>query len=210
MKDSYSTKEASTLTGASTPAIRTYTTHYSRYFSTDATPEPGASRRFTIHDLKLIAFVYQKGEREGWTREKVQASLAAGELDHFDWKASQTEQEPQSAAESASSALVPIERLQAARALLEDAQRRESQALEQLNTMQADVQRLSLELGKAQGELAAIKATDTTAQMQVLHERLAELERELGKAQGEAATVKANRRQAPKWWRAVFGGREGE
>jgi len=181
MGDSYSTKEASGITGASTPVIRAYTGVYARYFSTDATPEPGKPRRFTRADLKLIAYVYQKGEREGYTREQVLEQLAAGELDRFAWQAPEEPPSATGSAESAesatSNALVPFERLQAAHALMHDAQRREQMATEQVAALQAEVQRLSLELGKAQGEAAALKT---------------------------------NRYQAPRWWRAIFGGRQGE
>ena len=176
MRATYSTKEASDITGASTATIRTYTTAYARYLSTEATPDPGKQRRFTAADLKLIAFAYQLGEREGATREQVLDRLAAGELDTYAW---QPPEEPTSAAQSAvapDSALVPYERLQAAQVLLQDTQRREEQALEQVATLQSEVQRLS---------------------------------QELGRAQGEAATLKSSRYTAPRWWRAIFGGRAG-
>ena len=180
MRATYSTKEASDITGASTAAIRAYTAAYARYLSTEATPDPGKSRRFTSADLKLIAFVYQLGERENAKREQVLDRLAAGDLDQFTW---QPPVEPDSAdqgaatTESTSSALVPIERLQATQALMLDAQRREELAAAQVATLQAEVQRLTLELGKAQGE---------------------------------AATLKSSRYTAPRWWRAVFGGRQGD
>ena len=211
MKATYSTKEASDITGASTPAIRTYTTTYARYFSTEATPEPGMPRRFTTADLKLIAFVYHLGERESATKEKVLERLAAGDLDHFAW---QPPEEPENAAQggpaaesassAASGALVPIERLQAAHALMADAQRREEQALAQVATLQSEVQRLSQALGKAEGEAAVAAA----AQVAAVQSEVQRLTLELGKAQGEAATLKSSRYTAPRWWRAVFGGRQ--
>lgn len=209
MKATYSTKEASDITGASTPAIRTYTTTYARYFSTEATPEPGMPRRFTTADLKLIAFVYHLGERESATKEKVLERLAAGDLDQFTW---QPPVEPESAAqgaaaaESASSALVPIERLQAAHALMADAQRREAEAAAQVIALQSEVQRLSQALGKAEGEAALAAA----AQVAAAQAEVQRLTLELGKAQGEAATLKSSRYTAPRWWRAVFGGRQGD
>lgn len=180
MRDYYSTKATSQLTGASRPIIRTYTTRYARFFSTEATPEAGTERRFTAADLKVIAYIYQRTSA-GATHEQVLESLAAGELDQFAWL---PPEEPPSAvpgsqsAESApGGALVPVERLQATQALMLDAQRREEQALEQVATLQAEVQRLSIELGKAQGE---------------------------------AATLKSSRYTAPRWWRALFGGRQGD
>ena len=209
MRATYSTKEASDITGASTAAIRAYTAAYARYLSTEATPDPGKSRRFTSADLKLIAFVYQLGERENAKREQVLDRLAAGDLDQFTW---QPPVEPDSAdqgaatTESASSALVPIERLQAAHALMADAQRREEQALEQVATLQSEVQRLSQALGKAEGEAAMA----TAAQVATVQSEVQRLTLELGKAQGEAATLKSSRYTAPRWWRAVFGGRQGD
>ena len=135
--------------------------------------------------------------------------LAAGDLDQFTW---QPPVEPEStaqgaaAAESASSALVPIERLQAAHALMADAQRREEQALAQVIALQSEVQRLSQALGKAEGDAAMAAA----AQVAAVQSEVQRLTLELGKAQGEAATLKSSRYTAPRWWRAVFGGRQGD
>jgi len=153
----YTTKQASDISGASRQVIRVYTTRYARYLSTEATPQPGMDRRFTTDDLKLLAFIYQRTSA-GEPHERVLERLQAGELEQFVWQPPEPEPEPQSAAESASSALVPLERLQAAHSLLQDAQRREVATADQVTTLQAEVQRLSLELGKAQGEAAALKA----------------------------------------------------
>ena len=207
MRDYYNTKATSALTGASRPVIRTYTQRYARYLSTEATPEAGTERRFTAADLKVIAFVYQR-TAAGATHEQVLERLAAGDLDQFAWQPAEPESAAQGgpAAESASSALVPIERLQAAHALLQDAQRREAEAAAQVIALQSEVQRLSLELGKAEGEAA----TQAAAQVAAVQAEVQRLTLELGKAQGEAATLKSSRYTAPRWWRAVFGGRQGE
>lgn len=173
----YTTKAASDLSGASRQVIRVYTQRYARWLSTEATPQPGYERRFTAEDVKLLAFVYHFTSK-GEPHEKVIERLQAGELEQFPWQPPQPpEPEQPSAAESASTALVPFERLQAAQGFMMDAQRREITALEQVAALQAEVQRLSLELGKAQGEAAALKA---------------------------------GRYKAPKWWRALFGGRADE
>ena len=153
----YSTSQASDITGASIQIIRAYTKLYARYFSTEATPEPGQARRFTAADLRLIKFAHQLS-RQNITREQVAERLAAGELDRFDWQPPEAESEPEQAGGEPSTALVPLERLQAAQALLQDAQRREQAAAEQAAALQAEVQRLAGELGKAQGELAGYKA----------------------------------------------------
>ena len=216
MRDYYSTKDTSALTGASRPIIRTYTQRYARFLSTEATPEAGAERRFTAADLKVIAFIYQHTAPElgtkRYTHEQVLERLAAGDLDHFAWQPAEPESAAQGgpAAESASSAaggaLVPIERLQAAHALLQDAQRREADAAAQVIALQSEVQRLSQALGKAEGDAAMAAA----AQVAAAQAEMQRLSQELGKAQGEAATLKSSRYTAPRWWRAVFGGRQGD
>lgn len=173
----YTTSQAATITGASLQTIRSYTKLYQRYFSTEATPESGQSRRFTSDDLRLIRFCLELAN-QNLTREQIAERLSAGELANFTWQPTQqpldATQEP---APSSSTALVPYERLQTAQALMLDAQRREEQALDQVATLRAEVQRLSIELGKAQGE---------------------------------AATLRESRYTAPRWWRALFGGRQGD
>ena len=154
----YSTKEASDVTCASKQIIRVYTVRYARYLSTEGTPEPGKPRRFTEGDLKLLAYVYQQTSNGNMTHEQVLESLARGALERFDWS---TPIQPESAPEAAESApsgtnaLVPIERFQAAQALLMDAQRREQEAKEQAQALQDKVNQLERDLGKAQGALEA-------------------------------------------------------
>ena len=158
----YTTSQASEITGASIQIIRAYTKLYARYFSTEATPEPGQARRFTAADLRLIKFAHQLS-RQNITREQVAERLAAGELDRFDWQPPEPESEPEQPSSEPSTALVPFERLQAAQALLRDAQSREQAAAEQVAALQAEVQRLAGELGKAQGELQGYKAAQYRA-----------------------------------------------
>lgn len=50
----FSVKAAADLTSVAKPSIRLYTTKFSRYFSTEATPGPGEPRMLTEADLKLI------------------------------------------------------------------------------------------------------------------------------------------------------------
>ena len=158
----YTTSQASEITGASIQIIRAYTKLYARYFSTEATHEPGQARRFTAADLRLIKFAHQLS-RQNITREQVAERLAAGELDRFDWQPPEPESEPEQPSSEPSTALVPLERLQAAQALLRDAQSREQAAAEQVAALQAEVQRLAGELGKAQGELQGYKAAQYRA-----------------------------------------------
>lgn len=153
----YSISQAAEITGASVQIIRAYTKLYARHFSTEATPEPGQSRRFTSADLRLIKFAHQLS-RQNITREQVSERLAAGDLQQFDWWPPEPNSEPVESTGEPVTALVPLERLQAAQALLQDAQRREQAAAEQVAALQGEVQRLAGELGKAQGELQGYKA----------------------------------------------------
>ena len=176
----YTTSQAATITGASLQTIRGYTKLYQRHFSTEATPESGQSRRFTPDDLRLIRFCLELAS-QNLTREQISDRLAAGELANFAWQpAQQPPDATQEPAPSHNTMLVPYERLQAAQMLLQDAQQREQ----------------------------AIKA-EAAAQVATLQSEVARLSQELGKAQGEAATLRGSRYTAPRWWRAVFGGRAG-
>jgi DNA-binding transcriptional MerR regulator len=157
-KDYYSTKDASALTGASRQVIRVYTDRYARYLSTEATPGPGKERRFTVADLKLIAYVYQQTGNEGQTHDQVEQQLAAGALDTFAWEPPEPTSGASQTPESATSPLVPAERLQAALALLQDAQRRETDQAHQVQQLSTEIARLQNELGKAQGALDAYKS----------------------------------------------------
>ena len=165
MSQYYTTSQASAITGASVQTIRAYTKLYTRYFSTEATPTSGLSRRFTADDLRLIRFAFQQ-TAAGNTREQVSELLAAGELSEYDWQPPAPEDatsEPVEPAGEPGTALVPLERLQAAQALLTDAQRREQVAAEQVAALQAEVQRLAGELGKAQGELQGFRSAQYRA-----------------------------------------------
>ena len=177
MKEYYSTKEAADLVGCSPQILRAYTSRYARYLSTEATPVPGAVRRFTFADLRLIAFVYAKTGKQGenLTHEQVQEQLATGALDSFEWlpEALQGAQSAPESATDASTALVPIAQVQAIQALLSDAQRREREAVERSDAMQ---------------------------------ERLETMQRELGEAHGELNAYKALRPKRPAWWVWLFGG----
>ncbi len=159
MSEYYSTKEAADLTGASRQIIRTYTASYQRFFSTDGAPQPGQQRRFTRDDLRLIRYIYESTQ-SGVTHTEVAERVQAGALEQFAWQPPEpAAQHAEPSPESAAGALVPLERLQAAHALMQDAQRREQAAAEQVAALQAEVQRLSQALGRAEGEAATLKAT---------------------------------------------------
>lgn len=160
--DYYTTKQAAEITGASRQIIRTYTATYQRHFSTEGAPEqPGQPRRFTPADLRLIRYIYTSTAEQKLTHEQVLAALAAGGLAQFDWQPPAPSERPlpaESAAPGTGTALVPVERLQAAQALLADAQRREAEAAQREQTLQERLAQLERELGRAQGELAGYKA----------------------------------------------------
>lgn len=158
----FTTKQAAELTGASRQIIRTYTNTYQRYFSTEGAPEqPGQPRRFTAADLKLIRYVYTSTAEQKLTHEQVLERLAAGDLDRFEWQLPEATGNAEGSsvgAEQSSTALVPIERLRAAQALIQEAQRREAEAAQKAEELQDRLLAAERELGKAQGELAAYKA----------------------------------------------------
>lgn len=158
--DYYTTSQAAAATGVAVQTIRAYTKLWPRYFSTEATPATGQSRRFTIDDLRLIHYAYQQTQA-GYTREYVAQALADGALADYSWQpAAPTAAggEPVEPESESSGALVPLERLQAARVLLEDAQQREQKALEQLAAAQQEIADLQLQLGEARGRLEGFRA----------------------------------------------------
>ena len=157
MPDAYTTKAASEATGISRPALRLYTGVYSRYLSLDATPEPGKARAFTEADLRTLAFVYHY-TGAGETHEAVKQRLEAGELAAFDWQPPEDEQAAPEAQASTGLALVPLERLQSALALMQEAQRREQEALAKALQLEEDNRRLERALGTAHGALEAMRA----------------------------------------------------
>jgi DNA-binding transcriptional MerR regulator len=149
----YSPRQAAIALGISPSAIRNYTNTYSRHLSTEATSNP---RRLTESDLRVIGYVVSK-TATGLSHDRVLALLAteAGqqELAEYAWEVPEDEAEPEP-----STALVPLAQLQAAQALMLDAQRREHDALQREQELQAKINELMLELGKAQGELVARKS----------------------------------------------------
>ena len=148
----YTPKQASTLLGISVSAVRLYTNTYARHLSTEAT---GSPRRLTDADLRTIAYIVSKTST-GQPHERVLAHLATeeGQRDYeaFEWES--TEGEPE-----ANTALVPVAALQAAQALMLDAQRREEESRDREAQLQEQINQLLRELGKTEGELAALKAS---------------------------------------------------
>lgn|GEM_PF-3383069 len=153
--DYYLPKDAQALVGISASTLRNYTRDFERWLTTEATTTP---RRFTAADLKLFAFVRYRTAEKLETIGKVQAALDEGELEAFDWQAPAMPTTPAEATEGEAGALVPLESLRLHQALLVDAQRREEHASAEAAELRARVEALQNELGRAQGELAAVKA----------------------------------------------------
>jgi DNA-binding transcriptional MerR regulator len=148
------TKQAADITGISRQSLRAYTARYARFLSTDATPAAGIERKFTEADLRTLRFVYGITSA-GRSHDEAIERLQAGELADFDWQAPEPTTAPADARESMGALLVPIERLQASAALLEDARQREAAALARAEELAAENARLLKELGRAEGKLSA-------------------------------------------------------
>jgi hypothetical protein len=89
----------------------------------------------------------------------MQARLMGGELDSFQWEVPQEAPgATQELSGESSTALVPVAALQAAQALMLDAQQRERELRDQLQQRDRELQQLQRELGKVEGELGALKA----------------------------------------------------
>jgi DNA-binding transcriptional MerR regulator len=181
----YTPKQAADLLGISPSAVRLYTNTYARHLSTEATSNP---RRLTDSDLRMIAYVVSKTST-GQAHERVLAHLAteAGqqEYDAFEWDTPDTSQE-------ANTALVPVAQLQAAQALMLDAQRREQEAIERAET---HARELREQAQRRERELL---------------DQVNRLQREMGKAEGKIESLEAQLQQpAPRpqsWWARLLGG----
>lgn len=182
-RELYTVAQAAQMLNLSKAALRAYASKevYRRYLSTEATPDPGRERRFTVDDLKLFAFIANR-TRLGESHDTVAQDLGAGRLAEFEW----TPTEPTisvEGSESQQAALVPLEQLRALQAILADTRQRESETKEE---SQAQIQQAKQENEK-------------------LQEEIRRLERELGAKQGELSAHKEMRRKPPRWWVALFG-----
>ena len=155
----FTVKQASEAMGVSRQSIRSYTKAYARFFSTEATPDQGGERKFTRDDLKLIAYISTcTAMRE--THEDIVKSLERGDLALF--RATVPDAPPMPTETSTTSSesnmpLVPMAQLQAAQALILDAQAREKEAKDREKALQERIEQLQREMGKLEGELGAIK-----------------------------------------------------
>ncbi len=181
MQEYYSTKEAAEITGASRQIIRVYTEAYKRYFSSEGAPAAGMPRKFTPDDLRLIRYIYESTSA-GIAHNEVLERLAAGALADFAWQP----------AEMAST--------------IDSAEKYDQDSAE--NT--ALVPLSSLKAAQALMQDAQRREAEQAAQVAALQEQVQSLTLELGTAVGELQAVKSSRYRAPKWVRAIFGGRAGE
>lgn len=139
--------------GISQSALRIYCDKYARHLSTEATTTP---RKFTEADLHTLAFV-AASTREGKTHDQVLATWDEEYAD-FEWEATEQPTDP---TQATGTALVPMAALQAAQALMLDAQRREEAAREEARErerqLQEQINQLLRELGHKEGELEALR-----------------------------------------------------
>ena len=149
----YTLKQANAITGVSRAGIRQYCARYARWLSTYATPPAGLERQFTRDDLRTIKFI-REITATGAGHDAVVEQLQAGALESYAWQPPDVAPSPTEAAADAGTYLVPAERLQAAQALLADAQRREAEAAAKAEAAQAEIARLNRELGEARGALS--------------------------------------------------------
>ncbi len=176
-EDYYFPKDAQAIVGISASTLRNYVKDFERWLTTEATTPP---RKFTADDLRLMAFIRFRTQEKQERLDAVQAALDAGAMDAFDWQPPPPPQRPTTATatqDSEAGVLVPLESLRLHQALLSESQRREEQASTEAAELRTRIEALQNELGRAQGELAA---------------------------------VKSSRYHAPRWWRALFGGRSAE
>lgn len=149
----YSPKRVTDLLGISASALRIYVDKYARRLSTEATTTP---RKFTEADLHALAFVVA-GTREGKTHDQILATWEEAYA-AFEWDLP----EEDGIAGETTTALVPVAALQAAQALMLDAQRREQKAHELAESrereLQEQINQLLRELGHKEGELEALRA----------------------------------------------------
>jgi hypothetical protein len=103
----------------------------------------------------MLAYVVSKTST-GQAHERVLAHLASDagkeEYNTFEWESPEEES-------GANIALVPVAALQAAQALMLDAQRREQESQQRERELQEQINQLLRELGKTEGELAALRAS---------------------------------------------------
>lgn len=150
----YTVKTAADHAGVSVPTVYNYAKRFARFFSPTATPEKGTTRLFTVDDIRLLAYLYQKLVQQKLTYEQVEAALAAdsSELEQFTAFTSPEQPAPEEAGQ-----LVPRAEVLAAKMLVEDARTREQQALAKADQLQQEIAELKYKLGVVEGQLQTYK-----------------------------------------------------
>ena len=154
MADTFTNKDIKEHMGLSPAGIRNYCQVYARYLSTEATPAPGLTRRFTLSDMKLFAYVRQR-TNEGATHIQIEPEIAAGALASFEWelptKQKTARPGPVEEPEEPTTALVPASALAAYQTLLQATEKRLETTDSELSQARSRIEQLQSELGKAQG-----------------------------------------------------------
>ncbi len=127
------------------------------------------------------------------THDEIEAQIAAGALDSFEWEPpTEQEQAYSEAVEQETTTLVPASQFRAVLAMYEESRRREQDALDRLQRREDELQaRMADREQDLQGEIN-------------------NLQRELGKVEGELSALKAQKRRPPAWWVKLFGGPQSE
>ena len=158
-EDYYFPKDVMSIIGISSSTLRNYTKDFERWLTTEATTAP---RKFTADDLRIFAFIRFRTQEKLERLDTVQAALDDGALAAFDWQPPPPTQRPQATTatqEGETGVLVPLESLRLHQALLSESQRREEQASTEAAELRTRIEALQNELGRAQGELAAVKSS---------------------------------------------------
>lgn len=86
----FSVTDTTRIIGISKATVRNYARDYSAHLSGGANPSFGATRQFTLEDLRVFAYVRRRTS-SGLGKDDVLNSLPAG-LNDFEWELPQSEQ----------------------------------------------------------------------------------------------------------------------
>lgn len=176
MPATFSPSQVATMTNVSLAAVRSYCDRFGAYFSPGARPPKGSPREFTAEDVRLVAFIRER-TKNGDSHALVMQAIAAGELAEFThWQsptdpgAAEPESQPQTQPQGQAgvAGLMTGAQAQALQTLLDDYRRREetlqarteqvaTAAQQRERELHDQIAALQRELGKAEGELAALK-----------------------------------------------------
>lgn len=164
----YQIAQAAKVTGVSPAGIRNYVDRYGEWFSAGARPPKGQARDFSGEDVRLIAFIRDR-TKAGENHDQIVQALQAGELEDFTSWAEPPAAGEGSQAEEVGAELVPPAAVAMLRAMLEESRRREetaaartdaqlAAAADRESRLQAAYAQAQREIGRLEGEIAAMKA----------------------------------------------------